>query len=262
VGAVVGSFACCQAWRIYYRAEKKKDPGKFSVCLHCKKQLKWFDKVPIVSWLMLRGKCRYCHKRIGRAEIAAEVGGAAASAVLAMIYLSPLLYGDFSTLAAVLQIALMVVAMIMLAIFIILSVYDSKWGELPTKLLYWAVGLGLAIWILTMLSHLVAGSFRWTEILSMAGAVAILALPCLVLYKMSDETLMGGGDWWLALSLSLLIGNWWLALWAMTFACLFASVFSVPTVIRTNRRTLHFAPYLVAGAFAVLSCQFIILDIL
>ena len=72
-GAAFGSFACCQVWRI-----RKKDKAKWSHCMHCKYQLQWYDNIPIISWLSLGGKCRKCKKKIGYAEILAEVGLAVA----------------------------------------------------------------------------------------------------------------------------------------------------------------------------------------
>ena len=35
-----------------------------SHCPHCKTQLRWYDNIPLVSWLLLRGRCRYCHAPI------------------------------------------------------------------------------------------------------------------------------------------------------------------------------------------------------
>ena len=76
MGAGLGSFACCQAWRI-----RKHDKSARSHCMNCDYQLKWYDNIPILSWLMLGGKCRKCRKSIGVAEIAAEVGLAAVFAL-------------------------------------------------------------------------------------------------------------------------------------------------------------------------------------
>ncbi len=42
---------------------KEKDLGQWSVCMHCHKRIKWYDNVPIVSWLVLRGRCRNCHEK-------------------------------------------------------------------------------------------------------------------------------------------------------------------------------------------------------
>jgi leader peptidase (prepilin peptidase)/N-methyltransferase len=35
-----------------------------SHCTHCKHTLAWYDLIPVISYLMLKGKCRYCHKSI------------------------------------------------------------------------------------------------------------------------------------------------------------------------------------------------------
>ena len=78
VGAGLGSFACCQAWRI-----RKGDKSVRSHCMNCSYQLKWYDNIPIVSWLMLGGKCRKCHKKIGLAELIAEL---ALAAIFALSY--------------------------------------------------------------------------------------------------------------------------------------------------------------------------------
>lgn len=37
---------------------------KRSACPHCRRTLAWYDLIPVVSWLMLKGTCRYCHKSI------------------------------------------------------------------------------------------------------------------------------------------------------------------------------------------------------
>ena len=68
MGAGLGSFACCQAWRI-----RKHDKSARSHCMNCDYQLKWYDNIPVLSWLMLGGKCRKCHKKIGCAEVFAEL---------------------------------------------------------------------------------------------------------------------------------------------------------------------------------------------
>ena len=80
-GLVVGSFVGASVWRLRARqlasdakhGEKvlKKDARQVeklpvrsiksdrSVCLHCGHQLRWYDLIPLVSWVSLSGKCRY-----------------------------------------------------------------------------------------------------------------------------------------------------------------------------------------------------------
>ena len=73
LGSALGSFLCCQVRRMHARTSKKSVKNTRSICMHCKKQLKWYDNIPVISWLMLKGRCRFCHKKIGIAEILAEV---------------------------------------------------------------------------------------------------------------------------------------------------------------------------------------------
>lgn len=62
-GLIVGSFLNC----VIFRLEKEESFVKGrSYCPNCKKTLKAKDLVPILSFLILRGKCRYCQKKISR----------------------------------------------------------------------------------------------------------------------------------------------------------------------------------------------------
>lgn len=56
-GLLFGSFANVVIWRVP-RGESIASPG--SHCPGCEKPIAWFDNVPVVSWLVLRGKCRRC----------------------------------------------------------------------------------------------------------------------------------------------------------------------------------------------------------
>lgn len=133
LGAIFGSFACCQAWRWRYKVHSKKDLGQWSVCLHCKKRIKWYDNIPIISWLVLRGKCRNCHKKIGVADFISEVSMAVTFLMLSWAYLLPIV-NNWTLLTQrpeflVTQLAIFVMTLIMLVVLIVLAVYDAKWGE-------------------------------------------------------------------------------------------------------------------------------------
>lgn len=79
VGLCCGSFVNCLSWRLenwekkgrqrrQKRGRKALRPYEFlmtpSFCDHCGRPLLWWENVPVVSWLMLRGKCRTCHSPI------------------------------------------------------------------------------------------------------------------------------------------------------------------------------------------------------
>ncbi|MDR3321450.1 MAG: A24 family peptidase [Synergistaceae bacterium] len=71
VGACVGSFITAVAMRTV--AEKKWWGSERSACDKCGAILKALDLVPILSFLILRGKCRYCGAPIGRRHLASEL---------------------------------------------------------------------------------------------------------------------------------------------------------------------------------------------
>lgn len=71
IGACAGSFLNAAAMRT--AAEKKWWGDSRSLCDHCGETLSARDLVPVLSFLSLRGKCRYCGKPIARRHIASEI---------------------------------------------------------------------------------------------------------------------------------------------------------------------------------------------
>src|SRR2546423_1292484 len=57
LGACIGSFLNVVVWRLP-RGESLVSPP--SRCPHCGHKLAWRDNLPVIGWIMLRGKCRYC----------------------------------------------------------------------------------------------------------------------------------------------------------------------------------------------------------
>lgn len=257
LGAVFGSFACCQAWRWHYKIVKHKDLGQWSVCLHCKKRIKWYDNIPIVSWLVLRGKCRNCHAKIGVGDFLSEISMAIAFFMLSWAYLIPMidnwavLVQNPTFLAA--QLGSFVMILIMLVVLMILAVYDARWGELPVVLLILAIILGLIVFVLRMCLVSMSDNGDLAHgILNALAGVAILSGTCYLIYKLSKERLMGGGDWLLALALALALADWWLALWTIFLANLLGDVIALPAAIKTKNTKVHFGPFLVAAFVIVM----------
>ncbi len=257
LGAVFGSFACCQAWRWRYQALKKKDLGQWSVCMHCHKRIKWYDNVPIVSWLVLRGRCRNCHEKIGIADFLSEISLAVAFLMMSWAYLLPILT-NWSALARypellAVKLAIFVVTLVMLVVLMVLAVYDAKWGELPVVLLILAIVIGGMVFLLKIKElSMVDGADVWGGVVNAMIGVVILAGTCFVLYKASHEKLMGGGDWLLALALALALADWWLALWTIFLANLLGDVIALPGALKKKNFKVHFGPFLVAGFVIVM----------
>ena len=61
MGGVWGSFANVCIYRL--PLDKGVALGR-SYCIKCKKQIVWYDNIPIISYLLIEGKCRKCKKKI------------------------------------------------------------------------------------------------------------------------------------------------------------------------------------------------------
>ncbi len=246
LGAVLGSFACCQVWRI-----RKKDKSKFSHCMQCKYQLQWYDNIPIVSWLMLGGKCRKCKKSIGYAEIFAEVGLAVA------FVLSFLLWPTQESLTSLnaVECVKFGLFLVLLTIFTILFIYDAKWCELPTSLMLGALGVAIIYFVLNAWPDF---AIDW---LSFAGSLIILPGFYYLMYKLSHECWVGGGDWILCLPLAVMLGNFWLSLMCVFASNVIGSVVVLPIAIKNKNRKakVPFGPFLILGFLTVFFLSDVIL---
>jgi leader peptidase (prepilin peptidase)/N-methyltransferase len=61
LGASIGSFINVVVYRLPIRLSILWPPSR---CPHCLNQLKAYDNLPILGWLLLKGRCRYCKSKI------------------------------------------------------------------------------------------------------------------------------------------------------------------------------------------------------
>ena len=71
LGLILGSFANVLIYRL--PLDKKGILTGRSFCTFCKKTIKWFDNIPLISYLKLNGKCRNCKKQISPRYIFVEL---------------------------------------------------------------------------------------------------------------------------------------------------------------------------------------------
>ncbi len=60
LGLIIGSFINC----LIYRMHEGKTIGGRSFCPKCKHQIAWYDNIPVLSWILLKAKCRHCKQKI------------------------------------------------------------------------------------------------------------------------------------------------------------------------------------------------------
>lgn len=261
VGACLGSFAGATVWRLRARQLKadkeQKEPydrkeynrlkkvlGKTvltdrSRCLECGYELKWYDLIPIASWLALRGRCRSCKHRIGWFEPAMEAG------MVAFFVLSYLLWpGGVESGLEIAHFVLWLVAGVVMAI---LFAYDLKWFLLPDKLNIALAIVGVGIVAVSAAETQEIGS----TLLTAAGAVGVLAGLYALLFAASKGRWVGFGDVKLGVGLGLILVDWQLALIALFLANLIGCLIVIPLLAAKKlKRTskVPFGPLLISGA--------------
>ncbi len=83
LGLLVGSFLNVVIWRVP-RGESVVSPP--SACPTCGTEIKWFDNIPVLSWIVLRGKCRSCGNRISARYPLVELGTGLLFALIAVVF--------------------------------------------------------------------------------------------------------------------------------------------------------------------------------
>ena len=237
LGACIGSFLCCQARRLRLKEQKKKSLGSRSVCLSCHHQLKWYDNLPIISWLSLKGKCRYCHKKIGIAELLSEFGLATAFCMIgATIDIATMMHLEWITFILIL---------LFTAILAFLAIYDGLYGELPTRCLTYAIILAIIHLSLNTYLRISTTGFSSELIWQTLLSVAILGGIYLILYLVSKGRWVGDGDWLLGTAIGIVLANAWLALIALFLANFIACLIMYPATKSKKNHRIHFGPFLV-----------------
>jgi len=236
-GAVLGSFAGAMVWRLKTGRKLANDRSE---CEHCHHKLSWLDLIPVVSWLVLGGRCRYCRKPIGWAPLLLEIG---LGAVFVVSYLAwPY---SLSLPLGVASLALWLVAAVMLTI---LFVYDLHWYLLPDKVVWPLAVVGAALFVTKALLD------GWG--LSQAAIELVLCLIPIsgvyyLLYAVSKGRWVGFGDVKLGLFMGLALG-WQGALVALVLANFIGLLAVIPGLVtRKLSRTseVPFGPFLILATF-------------
>jgi len=259
-GLCLGSFAGASMWRLRARqlvedkAEgepiddkefrrlnkltKKSFLTDHSQCLNCSYKLKWYDLIPLFSWLSLGGRCRKCRKPIGYLEPLIELGVAAFFVLSYAFWPYPI-----GSELEVARLVLWLVAGVGLAI---LFAYDTIWSLLPDQISFSVIGVGLVNATLLMIgAHDKIGLLA-----SIAGSVAILSGIYLVIYIISKGMWIGFGDIKLGLGLGLLLADWRLAFIALFAANLVGCLVVIPPMIAGKLKRdsrVPFGPLLIVG---------------
>lgn len=211
-----------------------------SMCPDCHHVLAAKDLVPVLSWLLLRGKCRYCHTPISWQYPLVELLTATVFVISYLLW--PLEFDTFG----IVRFALLLVYVVF---FVALSVYDWHWQELPDRLVWPLVGIAIAetafiaVWQQNIRSALIA---------LLAGG--ILFGFFWLIFQISQGNWIGGGDVKLVLALGIIVGTPLNGLLVIFIASLIGTLVSLAMMLRRKKvRNVHvpFGPALLLATYIV-----------
>jgi leader peptidase (prepilin peptidase)/N-methyltransferase len=223
LGAAVGSFLNVCIDRLPRRQSMLRPA---SHCDGCRVSLRWMELLPIISFLVLRGRCRYCQVSIPRRSPIVETIMAASFALL--VY-----YFGLGTQSAIFA--------FYIAIFTVIFFVDLEQGIIPNRVIYPAAGVAVLLSLFLpevgLLRALIGG---------------ILAFGLILGIYLAARGGMGGGDVKLAGLIGLAAG-FPAVIPSLLLACLGGGV--IASILLASRRkrlrdTVPFGPFLAVGALA------------
>lgn len=201
LGLMLGSFTNALVWRVHEQAKQKNRVKKNelsvlkgrSMCPSCRHTLSAKDLVPVVSWVLLKGRCRYCKAKIGWQYPIVELAGCG---MFALSYA----FWPY-TVDSVFHGTIFAVWLLLCVIFLALATYDIKWLTLPSSIVYTALAVGITF---TVLQSYNSGDY--SILLSGVAASIMYGGFFYILYQLSGGKWIGGGDVRLGFVLGMVLG--------------------------------------------------------
>jgi leader peptidase (prepilin peptidase)/N-methyltransferase len=217
IGVLFGSFLNVLIYRIPLKEEFVKTPSHCMSCLH---KLAWYDNIPLLSWLMLGGKCRYCKAKISAQYPIVEFANG-------LLWIFTFLVNGIS-IESVLICA-------MASGLLALSIIDWRTYEIANGFHYFIAVLAFI--------NIAMDYINWPSYLIGMFCVSI---PLLIIGLFGG---VGFGDVKLMAACGLLLG-WKKIILALAVGCIVGSIIHIIRMkVAKAERMLAFGPYLSIGIF-------------
>ncbi len=211
-GLTIGSFLNCLIWRLH------KNEGMLdrSYCPKCKKQIAWYDNIPVLSFILLRGKCRNCGKSISwQYPVVESITGMLFLLAYLNPPLNPLPRGDFLIVFR---------DWFLISVMIVIFIYDLRWYLILDKITLPSCA------IIFLLNFLLGISWQNMLISGIIGSSFFL-----IQFLISKGKWIGGGDIRLGLLMGLALG-WPYVVLAIFLAYLIGSFVGVGLILSGKKQ--------------------------
>ena len=231
LGAIFGSFYRVVATRL---PENKSIISPGSYCPKCKHDLKWYDLIPIISYISTLGKCRYCHKKIAVSYLITEIATGVLFLAAYIIYGSNYLL-DYE----------FIVCLILFSLNILIFISDFNYFIILDS------PLVLASIIIIILDIVCYG---WKYALSYIISGIILFIAMFLIKKFGDilfkRESLGGGDIKLSFIVGLVLGLR-LGICAIILSTFLALPYSLLRVYLSKEKEVPFGPFIIGACTIV-----------
>jgi leader peptidase (prepilin peptidase) / N-methyltransferase len=211
-------------------------PG--SHCVACRTPIQWYDNIPLISWIVLGGRCRACKEKISLRYWIVELLTAVTFLLFYRYYgIQPLLWPY----------------LVMVSGFIVATFVDFEHRIIPDEVSIGGMIAGLVFSLFVPQLHgthspFLGVGFSLLGVLVGGGTIYLMGIMGDFVFK--KET-MGGGDVKLMGMVGAFLG-WKLALLTFFLAPFFGAGFGIVEKIRTKDSTIAYGPFLIMGALVSL----------
>jgi leader peptidase (prepilin peptidase)/N-methyltransferase len=234
LGAGVGSFVSATVGRM----RQGRGLGGRSRCSKCDHELGAVELLPIVGWLILRGKCRKCRQKIGVEPLLAEIA-------TACFFVSSYQFWPLTEANVLVSGVLFGMWLVILSGLIFLLIYDAKYQVLPNRVIYPVIAFSAIFWLISSVTN-------EQNICSMVLDLTYSMLPVAGIYGLifvlSRGKLVGLGDVKLGVIIGFLL-PWWGALAVLGLANIMAFLIIAIwfAAHKSTRRHIAFGPFLIVA---------------
>lgn len=213
-----------------------------SMCVDCQHELSWRDLVPVLSWLSIRGRCRYCGNAISWQYPLVEL-------LTAVLFVISYIFWPFSGNSLLVEYTRLGLWLVVLTGMMALAVYDLRWMLLPNRILFPLIAIASPMAIIAVITG--EGSLS-ENIINLALSLAISSGFFYLMYMLSAGKWIGGGDIVLGVLIGLLLANPYKAFLMLFLASLIGTFLVLPglvTKVFTRESKIPFGPFLIASTF-------------
>ena len=234
LGLAIGSFLNVCIYRIPQNLSIHSPRRSF--CPDCRTQIRFYDNIPVLSYLLLKGRCRHCSAEISKVYPLVEL-------TTGILFLFSL-YRFGPTLA-------LLHSCLFISLLIPIAWIDARWYIIPNVIILVGLITGAAVALLIALIHHTPGYLIEHLIGAVVGGVAMLLIAAAGTFLFRKRA-MGGGDIKLMILIGLFLGGWPHLLIVIIASAFTGSIVGL-SLIALGKKSgagsrIPYGPFLVVGA--------------